>query len=82
MKVVSEVGNNSNVLAMEEGNVTIAVNQFGQGRSVYIAGLPYTAENTRLLLLCIYWSASQEQEMNKWFTTNPNMQRIQMQDLL
>ncbi|HLR52045.1 MAG TPA: 1,3-beta-galactosyl-N-acetylhexosamine phosphorylase [Candidatus Avamphibacillus sp.] len=70
MKYVYQAGKDTEVLAMEEGDVTLAAHQFGQGRSVYMAGLPYSPENTRLLLRAIYWAASEEALMKKWYTTN------------
>ncbi len=52
------------------GEVKMAVNNFGKGRSVYIAGLPYSFENTRILLRAMYWAASKEQDMKKCFSSN------------
>lgn len=69
-KYVYQVNSDTNILAMEEGDVTLATNEFGKGRSVYIAGLPYNPENTRLLLRAIHWAASEESELKKWYTTN------------
>jgi len=70
MKYVYQSDRDTDVLAMEEGDVTLAAHPFGQGRSVYMAGLPYSPENTRLLLRAIYWAASEEELMKKWYTTN------------
>ncbi|WP_164217795.1 1,3-beta-galactosyl-N-acetylhexosamine phosphorylase [Virgibacillus sp. YIM 98842] len=70
MKYVYQSDRNTEVLAMEEGDVTLAAHQFGHGRSVYMAGLPYSPENTRLLLRAIFWAASQESLMKNWYTTN------------
>lgn len=53
------------------GDVQLAVNQFGNGRSVYISGLPYNADNTRLLMRSIFWAASREREMKRWYAENP-----------
>lgn len=69
-KYVYQTNKHTNVLAMEDGDVTLAVNEFGKGRSVYIAGLPYSSENTRLLLRSVYWAASCDEQMEKWHTTN------------
>lgn len=69
-KYVYQINKQTEVLAMEDGDVTFAVNQFGQGRSVYIAGLPYSEENARVLLRSLYWAASHEDDVNKWNTTN------------
>lgn len=70
MKYVYQSSRQTKVLMMEEDDIKLAVNEFGKGRSVYVAGLPYNPENTRLLLRMIYWAASQEEAVNKWYTTN------------
>ena len=54
-----------------EGHVLLAAKQYGGGRSVYLAGLPYTPENSRLLLRSILWAACMEKKLLKWFSTNP-----------
>ncbi|MBE5743014.1 MAG: 1,3-beta-galactosyl-N-acetylhexosamine phosphorylase, partial [Clostridiales bacterium] len=50
---------------------TLAVNQYGKGRGVYIAGLPYSPQNARLLLRAMFWSANKENEMKKAYSSNP-----------
>ncbi len=61
------------VLVQREKEVQMAVNEFGRGRSVYISGLPYSFENSRILYRCILWSCHSEKELNKWFSTNYNV---------
>ncbi len=51
-------------------DVQMAVNQFGGGRSVYISGIPYSFENSRMLYRAIFWAAGMEQEMKKWYSSN------------
>ncbi len=63
---------NATVLVQKEKEVQMAVNSFGSGRSVYISGLPYSFENSRVLYRAILWSAHGEQELHKWFSTNYN----------
>lgn len=70
MPYVYQRSRDTQVLDMDEGDVKLAVNQFGDGRSVYIAGLPYNPENARLLERAIYWAASKEELLEKWHTTN------------
>ena len=53
------------------GEVKLAVNEYGDGRGVYIAGLPYSPQNARLLLRALFWSAGKEREMQKAFSSNP-----------
>ena len=53
------------------GEVMLAANEYGRGRGVYFAGLPYSAQNARLLLRALYWSAHKEGEMLRAFSTHP-----------
>lgn len=69
-KYVYQSSRDTTVLAMEDGDVTLATHEFGQGRSVYIAGLPYSPENTRLLLRSIFWAKAEEELMDEWYTTH------------
>ena len=52
----------------------MAVNTFGKGRGVYISGLPYSFENSRVLYRAVLWSASAEEELNCWYSTNYNVE--------
>ncbi len=56
------------------GEVNLAVNNYGRGRSVYITGIPYSIQNARLLYRALYWSAGKEKEMYKAFSSNPNVE--------
>lgn len=49
------------VLRQIDKGVQLAVNTFGQGRGVYISGLPYSFANSRLLYRAILWAASAEE---------------------
>lgn len=53
------------------GEVRLAVNDYGRGRGVYIAGLPYSTQNARLLYRALYWSAHKEEKMFRAFSENP-----------
>lgn len=64
----------SKILALRERDVQLAVNAFGQGRAVYIGGLPYSFENSRLLYRAILWSTHEEENLKKWFSTNYNVE--------
>lgn len=50
----------------------LVVNEYGAGRSVYFAGLPYSPQNCRILLRAIYYAAHREEEMKKYYVTNVN----------
>lgn len=61
------------ILKQRDKEVQMAVNEFGGGRSVYISGLPYSFENSRLLYRSILWAAHGEDELHKWFSSNFNI---------
>ena len=58
------------ILVQREKEVQMAVNSFGRGRSVYISGLPYSFENSRILYRSILWSSHGEEELKRWFSSN------------
>ncbi len=49
------------------------MNSFGSGRAVYISGLPYSFENSRLLYRAILWSTGDEANLHQWFSSNYNV---------
>lgn len=62
------------ILVQEEKEVQMAVNEFGKGRAVYISGLPYSFENSRLLYRAVLWSSHEEENIYRWFSTNYNVE--------
>ena len=64
----------TDILVQKQKEVQMAVNAFGNGRSVYISGLPYSFENSRVLYRAILWAAHSEEILNKWFSTNYNVE--------
>lgn len=63
------------VLAQSEGSVRIAVHAFGSGRAVYLAGLPYSPQNSRLLHRSLLWAAGAEAEWASVLaSTNPQVE--------
>ena len=62
------------ILCQREKEVQLAVNEFGKGRAVYISGLPYSFENSRLLYRSILWSAHAEDTLEHWFSSNFNVE--------
>ena len=61
------------VLVQREKEVQMAVNTCGLGRTVYISGLPYSFENSRILHRAILWSAGSEELLKNWFSENYNV---------
>lgn len=64
----------TNILCQREKEVQMAVTEFGKGRGVYISGLPYSFENSRILYRSILWSTHDEANLKKWFSTNFNIE--------
>lgn len=62
------------VVVQKEKEVQLAVNEFGKGRAVYISGLPYSFENSRLLYRSILFSVHEEDNLKKWFSSNYNVE--------
>lgn len=65
---------NAQVLSETGKRVNLAVHEFGRGRAVYISGLPYSFENSRLLHRAIMWSAHDEESLHSWFSSNYNVE--------
>lgn len=64
----------TDILVQKDKDVQMAANAFGNGRSVYISGLPYSFENSRVLYRAILWAAHGEDILHKWFSTNYNVE--------
>ena len=62
------------MLVQRDKEVQMAANSFGNGRSVYISGLPYSFENSRVLYRAILWAAHGEDLLHTWFSTNYNVE--------
>ena len=64
----------TDILVQKDKDVQMAANAFCNGRSVYISGLPYSFENSRVLYRAILWAAHGEEILHKWFSTNYNVE--------
>lgn len=62
------------IIKQVDKEVQLAANDFEDGRSVYISGLPYSFENSRLLYRAILWSSHDEENLYKWFSSNYNVE--------
>ena len=62
------------ILIQKDQEVQMAVKTFGKGRGVYISGLPYSFKNSRVLYRAVLWSASAEEELHCWYSTNYNVE--------
>ena len=60
------------IIEYSDNEVHLASNTYGEGRGVYIAGLPYSYENTRLLMRALYYAAHKENHFQRWYAGNLN----------
>ena len=60
----------SQVLAASGAHVQLSTNECGRGRSTYLAGVPYSLENSRLLMRSILWAAGKEDELKHGYSEN------------
>ncbi len=70
MKNIYALTDKTEIIEYSNGEVHLASNDFGKGRCVYMAGLPYSEENTRLLLRSLFYAAHKEEEFHKWHASN------------
>ena len=60
------------IIEYSNNEVHMAANTYGKGRGVYISGLPYSYENTRLLMRAMYYAAHKEDAFHVWYADNLN----------
>ena len=70
MKNIYALYENTEILEFSNGEIHLSSHDFGKGRGIYIAGLPYSDENTRLLWRALHYAAHKENEFNKCNCTN------------
>jgi len=60
------------ILACRDKEVQLAARCYFGGRTVYVSGLPYSAENTRLLHRAILWACQRDGHLRDWYSENPD----------
>ncbi len=65
---------NTQVVRLTNKTVNAAVNTYGKGHSVYLSGLPFSFENSRLLYRSLYYAAGKQDEIKKWYADNYNVE--------
>lgn len=70
MKNIYALSENTEIIVESRDEVNLAANNYGKGRCVYIAGLPYSQQNTRLLMRSMYYAANKEADFKKWYADN------------
>ena len=58
------------IIEIENDDVMMAANVYGKGRAVYIAGLPYSSQNARILMRSCYYAANKEEHLKEWYCDN------------
>ena len=71
VKNVYALSEDTEIVEFSDGELHLSAHPYSNGRGIYIAGLPYSYENTRLLLRSLYYSASQEDHLKQWYADNP-----------
>ncbi len=61
---------NTEILAMDNENITLSSHDYGKGRGVYMMGLPYSHVNTRILSRAIFYAMGNEAEFYKFTSSN------------
>ena len=61
------------MLRVKDKGVQLCANECGAGRGVYVSGLPYSFENSRLLLRAVLWASHAEEAMRRWASSNYNV---------
>ncbi|MEG0267966.1 MAG: lacto-N-biose phosphorylase central domain-containing protein, partial [Carnobacterium sp.] len=66
IKNVYALSEATEIIEYSDGEVHLSSNDFGKGRAVYMAGLPYSQVNTRLLMRALFYAANKEKDFYKW----------------
>jgi 1,3-beta-galactosyl-N-acetylhexosamine phosphorylase len=72
MKNVYALTESTEIIEYSNGEIHIAANSYGKGRTVYFAGLPYSQDNTRLLMRSLFYAAQKEEQLTVWYADNIN----------
>ena len=70
MKNIYANSESCEIIVYENDEVHLSSNAYGKGRCVYIAGLPYSEQNTRVLMRSMFYAANKEEEFKKWYADN------------
>lgn len=72
MKNVYALSEETEILEYSDGEVHAAAHPYGEGYGVYLAGLPYSYANTRLLMRALYYAAGKTDRYQIWYAGNQN----------
>lgn len=63
MKNVYALSKDTEIITYENGEVKLSAHNYGKGRGVYLAGLPFDMVNNRILYKAMFYAAHKEEEM-------------------
>lgn len=70
MKNIYATKESTQIISYGDGEVHMSSHAYGDGRSVYLAGLPYSEQNTRILMRSLYYAANKEEQFKVWYADN------------
>lgn len=70
MKNIYALSEETEIIEYSDGEVHLSSHDFGKGRAIYLAGLPYSESNTRLLMRTLFYAAHKEDQFLKWHASN------------
>ncbi len=70
MKNIYALCDETEIIEYTDGGIHLSSSPFGKGRGVYIAGLPFSHENTRLLMRALFYAAHKEDQFKIWYASN------------
>lgn len=68
------VSSRARILESVGGAIGASIHDYGQGRAVYLAGLPYSHANSRLLHRALYWVSGNEDAFGEWVADDPRVE--------
>ncbi|NLC05426.1 MAG: 1,3-beta-galactosyl-N-acetylhexosamine phosphorylase [Erysipelothrix sp.] len=71
MKNIYSVDSKTEILEYSNEEIHLSSHDYGAGRGVYIAGMPYSPQNSRLLLRALLYAGHKESVEEETFTSNP-----------
>ncbi|HEY4537396.1 MAG TPA: 1,3-beta-galactosyl-N-acetylhexosamine phosphorylase [Erysipelothrix sp.] len=67
---VYALSDKTEIIAMDNENVTLSAHEYGAGRGIYMMGLPYSMENTRVLRRAITYALKDEANFKQAICSN------------
>ncbi|MDO5026377.1 MAG: 1,3-beta-galactosyl-N-acetylhexosamine phosphorylase [Tissierellia bacterium] len=71
---VYAISEKTQILEYSNNEVHMAANTFGEGRSFYMSGIPYSAQNTRILLRAILYVSHKEDLLDRYHAEDINLE--------